>query len=276
MVDKVLCKQGILPQGTVVRIGCQLCLVLSYLHTRQPPIVYLDIKPSNVILRDENKLSVSLFDFGIAIRCGTDADQCDKPRGTKGFAAPEQNKPGSQLDARTDIFGLGATMYTLLTGRNPAADGRIYPITCWDSRLSGELEQIILRCVQEDPEDRYQSCETLRQDLLNCDISNEPMRFGNGQNLPSFYGDRRCRHCWYSPLSCAPVKRRKGEEICHSMGWDRTEDLDATVLLEESDCTDGGVNLEKAKCKLQFLPDVKIIVCGTDMWTASHEELCRS
>lgn len=264
-LDKVLSMQGALPQATVVRIGCQLCSVLGHLHAQQPPIICRDIKPSNVILRDEDGLLVSLFDFGIAIRSGTDADRSEKPWGTKGYAAPEQNCRGGRLDARTDIYGLGATMYTLLTGRSPAADGGIYPVRCWNSELSGELEQIILICTQEDPADRYQSCETLRQALLDCDVSQEPVHAGEKQEPMPPHGDERCRHCRYSPLSCAPAKRRNAGGTCTDAEWDRTEDMDATVMFGRPDQTEAGFDLIEAKRRLQFLPDTKIIMCGADM-----------
>lgn len=264
-LDKVLCEQGALPQQIVVNIGCQLCSVLSYLHTRRLPIIFRDIKPSNIIVRDESRWLISLLDFGIAIKCGPDADRCEKLQGTMGYAAPEQIKPGGRLDARTDIFGLGATMYALLTNRSPAIDGIIYPITCWNDSLSGELEQVILKCTQENPKDRYQSCEELKQALLGCSISYEQIHITGKQNPTMPDKNLRCQRCCYSPESCAPSKRERVGVDRLNANWERTLDLDTTLISEE-DGQMGEINdPEKAKSKLQFRPDVKIIVCSVEL-----------
>lgn len=164
-LDRYLQENGPLPQEAVVHIGIQLCGALGYLHSRRPPIIYRDMKPANVMLKDPDKMDVQLFDFGIAreYKAGRTGDTV--LLGTPGFAAPEQCRWGKQTDARTDIFSLGVTMYNLVTGHSPADDFKLYPIRHWNSKLSDGLEQIILKCTREEPEDRYQSCEELMHDL---------------------------------------------------------------------------------------------------------------
>jgi len=102
-----------LPEGLVIDIARQLCDVLAYLHGHEPPIVYRDMKPSNVMLTPKGR--VMLVDFGIArlfkaARKGTMI-------GTLGFAPPEQYQ--GNVDPRSDIYSLAATMHYVLTGRDP-------------------------------------------------------------------------------------------------------------------------------------------------------------
>lgn len=159
-LEKLLMEKGAQPQEAVVNWAMQLCDVLIYLHTRPMPIVYRDMKPSNIMLKSDG--SVVLIDFGTARefkkRCVTDTFCL----GTQGYAAPEQFGGMGQTDARTDIYSLGATMYHLLTGHNPSAPPyEMYPITKWRPELSNGLEQVILKCTQKNPDDRYQSTEEL-------------------------------------------------------------------------------------------------------------------
>ena len=102
-----------LPEGLVVDVARQLCDVLVYLHNMTPPIVYRDMKPSNVMLTSKGR--AVLVDFGIArlfkaARKGTMI-------GTLGFAPPEQYK--GEIDPRSDIYSLAATMHYMLTARDP-------------------------------------------------------------------------------------------------------------------------------------------------------------
>ena len=130
-LESVAKEYGAQSQEDVIEWAKQLCDVLSYLHSRKPPIIYRDMKPSNVML-------------------------C---LGTQGYAAPEQYGGHGQTDARTDIYCLGATLYHLLTGHNPSEPPyEMYPIRYWNPELSSGLEEIILKCTQKNPDDRYQNC----------------------------------------------------------------------------------------------------------------------
>lgn len=151
---------GAQPQEYVVEWAKQLCDVLSYLHTRIPPIIYRDMKPSNVMLKPDG--NVTLIDFGTAREFKNESVEDTVCLGTRGYAAPEQFGGQGQTDARTDIYCLGATMYHLLTGHNPAKPPyEKYPIRQWNPDLSSGLEEIILKCTRDNPNDRYQSCAEL-------------------------------------------------------------------------------------------------------------------
>ena len=90
---------------------------LIYLHSQNPPIVHRDIKPSNIIVSTRGGEAV-LVDFGLAKEYIVDSTTTIIRHGSPGFAAPEQY--GSGTNPRTDMYGLGATLYTILTGTIPA------------------------------------------------------------------------------------------------------------------------------------------------------------
>lgn len=165
-LDKIVNEYGPQKQEDVVNWAIQLCDVLQYLHTREPSIVYRDMKPSNVMLKYDG--SVVLIDFGTAREYKSRAVGDTTCLGTQGYAAPEQFGGQGQTDARTDIYCLGATMYHLLTGHNPSEPPyEMYPITHWNAALSSGLEGIILKCTQKNPEDRFQTAEELMDALQN-------------------------------------------------------------------------------------------------------------
>ena len=88
--------------------------------------------------------------------------------GTKGYAAPEQYGGCQQTDARTDIFGLGMTMHHLVTGVDPNQPPyETKPICQINPDLPKGLEYIISKCIQPNPDDRYQNCDELMDDLNN-------------------------------------------------------------------------------------------------------------
>lgn len=163
-LSKVLDEKGAQPQDVVIDWAKQLCDVLGYLHSRKPPIVYRDMKPSNVMKKPDGNLT--LIDFGTAREFKGDRVQDTTCLGTIGYAAPEQFGGHGETDGRTDIYCLGATLYHLVTGHNPGEPPyKMYPIRYWNPSLSSGLESIILKCTQPNPNDRYQSCAELMYDL---------------------------------------------------------------------------------------------------------------
>lgn len=157
-------KHGAQPQELVIEWAKQLGEALDYLHTRKPPIIYRDMKPANVMLKPDG--SVKLIDFGIAREYKEGQSEDTVSLGTKGYAAPEQFGGKGQTDERTDVYCLGVTLYHLVTGKNPCEPPyELYPIRHWNPQLSGGLENIILKCTQLNPDDRYQSCAELLYDL---------------------------------------------------------------------------------------------------------------
>lgn len=159
-LDKVLNLYGAQSQEQVIDWAKQLCGVLNYLHSSNPPIIYRDMKPANVVLQPSG--NIKLLDFGIAREYKDQKIEDTVSLGTKGYAAPEQFGGKGQTDVRTDIYCLGVTLYHLVTGRNPCEPPyELYPIRQWNPNLSGGFERIIQKCTQLNPVDRYQSCAEL-------------------------------------------------------------------------------------------------------------------
>lgn len=165
-LQNTLKKYGAQPKELVVQWGKQLCDVLGYLHSREPAIIYRDMKPSNVMLKPNG--DITLIDFGTAREFKNRAMVEDTTcLGTRGYAAPEQFGGRGQTDARTDIYCLGATLYHLITGHSPAEPPyEIKPLGYWNPNFAGSgLEMIINKCCQQDPNARYQNCAELLYDL---------------------------------------------------------------------------------------------------------------
>ena len=106
-----------LPLEKVLEIAIQLCALLDYLHTRQPPIIFRDLKPANIMLTADGH--VYLIDFGIARHFKPGQAKDTAAFGSTGYAAPEQYGK-AQTTAQTDLYGLGATLHQMLTGDDPS------------------------------------------------------------------------------------------------------------------------------------------------------------
>lgn len=160
----VVASSGPQAQDTVVSWGVKLCDVLTYLHGKG--IVYRDMKPANIMLSPDG--NIKLIDFGIAREYKENASEDTTALGTEGYAAPEQYEGKGQTDARTDVYGMGITLFQLLTGVNPSSyQENIFSIRLQNPNLSSGLDKIILKCTNKDPKKRYQSTEELKKALLN-------------------------------------------------------------------------------------------------------------
>lgn len=167
-LDKILKEYGPQPEEIVLEWAKQLCGVLDYLHSQNPPIIYRDMKPSNVMLKPEGNLKV--IDFGVAREYKENSTADTTVLGTKGYASPE-HYGARQTDARSDIYTLGMTLHHLITGVDPRpADYRYASVRQWNPDLSDGIEAIIDKCTALDPENRYQNCTELMYDLQHPDL----------------------------------------------------------------------------------------------------------
>lgn len=186
-LSKVLERNGAQPQETVIEWAQDLCGVLDYLHTQNPPIIYRDMKPANIMLQPNG--NIKLIDFGIAREYKEHNLEDTVSLGTKGYAAPEQFGGKGQTDPRTDIYCLGVTLYHLVTGKNPCEPPyEIYPIRYWNPELSSGLESIILKCTRINPEERYQSCAELLYAIMHYEEADESYQRKQKKKLHVFYG----------------------------------------------------------------------------------------
>ena len=184
-LDKAIRDFGPQPEEAVIDWAKQLCDVLGYLHSLNPPIIYRDMKPANVMLQPNTSDKypygeISLIDFGTAREYKNFKAEDTKNLGTLDYAAPEQFGGSGQTDARTDIFALGRTIYHLVTGlspRSPQTEYEMLPIRQLNPQLSSGLEKIIIKCTQQNRNDRYQSCSELLYDLEHYkDLEDENIR----------------------------------------------------------------------------------------------------
>jgi serine/threonine-protein kinase len=154
---------GFLPEPTVLAWIEQLCDVLEYLHARQPPIVFRDLKPANIMLMREGK--IKLIDFGIArfFKAGKTKDTAQY--GTMGYAAPEQFGTG-QTDARSDIYSLGVVLHYLLTKFDPALTPFNLPPVCnINPLISAQTDAVIVRATRSASVERFQWTREFKQAL---------------------------------------------------------------------------------------------------------------
>ena len=164
---------GLLPEQEVIIIGVAICDAISYMHTRQPMILHRDIKPGNVRITPNGH--IYLVDFGLAkVVEGREATHTGARAMTPGYSPPEQYG-SARTDPRSDIYSLGATLYCALTNAIPE-DGldramnrvNLTPIQKLNPRVSDQVANIINKCLEIQPRDRYQSAEELRYDLMEA------------------------------------------------------------------------------------------------------------
>ncbi len=163
---------GPIPPEKAIPFFCQILDAIAYAHHQN--IVHLDIKPSNIMLLNDEK-TIKVLDFGIA---GTGAAQPEKMMGTPMYMSPEQVSM-SVIDRRSDIYSLGATLHQMLTGALP------YPSNLTQqelfSRIKNQplqrlkdlypalpvlLQEIIDKATRKDPEKRFFTCEEFEMSLI--------------------------------------------------------------------------------------------------------------
>jgi F-box protein 11 len=148
----------------VIKIGLQLCTVLGYLHGHQPPIIFRDLKPDNVMITQDDHLY--LIDFGIArfFKPGQARDTVNL--GTPGYAAPEQYGR-MQTTIRSDIYSLGATLYQLISGIYPGLNPFNFQPLNLDPQEPGNtaLETLIMQMLEIKEDKRPADTDDVRLEL---------------------------------------------------------------------------------------------------------------
>lgn len=155
-LERKLKEEGAFPVEKVLEIGVWLCKALECLHKMQPPVLYLDMKPANVIVSKEGTLR--LVDFGSAIRCKQSIGLAYA--GSPGYCAPEK-----EVDERSDIFSLGVTLYELATGEKPEGKGFFSEKRNGRTLVSGKLGRVLKKAAAFEKEKRYQTVQSLRMAL---------------------------------------------------------------------------------------------------------------
>jgi len=146
--------------------GMQICDVLSHLHTHQPPIIFRDLKPSNVMLSNGH---VYLIDFGIARIFKPGQSHDTVAFGSPGFAAPEQYGK-AQSTPRSDIYSLGALLHCLLTGVDPSEQPFFFrPASELNPVVPVELENLLIRMLELKIENRPASAQEVAKTLRHIE-----------------------------------------------------------------------------------------------------------
>lgn len=161
-----------------------ICEALSYLHSRHPPIVFRDMKPSNIMLTPQGQ--VKLIDFGIARNVDEDKEHDTMKLGTVGFAAPEQYD-GKQSDARTDLYGIGALLTYIMSAGRWKGEIPLQP-QCLADDVQAAFLPVLVKLLAVHPDRRYQSAQELLEVL-------RPFAAGDGR--PSKVGiNAACNAVW--------------------------------------------------------------------------------
>jgi len=175
---------GPLPEKDVVRIGLQLAQGLAAAHAAG--VLHRDLKPANLRVTPDGNLKI--LDFGLAtlsrdavLKLSKTVSMGDVPTGVAGtlpYMSPEQLL-GSEIDERSDLYSAGATLFELITGRLPFADPLVPKLTnailhqappSLGAKTSSEMERVVLKSLEKDPELRYQSAKELAADLRRMEV----------------------------------------------------------------------------------------------------------
>ena len=186
-LELLLSKTKELPVDKVVEWAADLCDVLDYLHNQKPdPIVFRDMKPSNVMI--DNLGKVRLIDFGIAKTFVSGIKHT--MIGTEGYSAPEQYK--GDVTPQSDIYSLGATLHHLLTRKDPRLEPPFSfherPITSFNPKAPPELVAIIERALSFSVTERFKSCAEMKEALDRLRSRPAVMPIGTSATAPSENG----------------------------------------------------------------------------------------
>ncbi len=159
------CRAGsLLPIDQVVSIVYKCAKALHYAHSRG--VVHRDVKPSNILLTQEG--DARIVDFGIALVADSDVSRLEGVAGSPAYMSPEQVQ-GLELDARSDLYSLGAVMYEMLCGQRPfraGALGKLLRQVVQEApealrsvrpEIPEDLEKVVLKALEKDPNDRYRT-----------------------------------------------------------------------------------------------------------------------
>ncbi len=152
-------KEAPLPPLEALNYAMQLCDVLDYLHRQTPPVIFRDIKPSNIILAPDGR--AMLVDFGIA-RYFKEGQLNDTTEfGSPGYAPPEQYQGEGQTDGRSDLYSLGVLLHEMLSGQHPVGmGGKLESLHYLKPNISPVLSGLVSVATRTEPMYRFQSAHS--------------------------------------------------------------------------------------------------------------------
>jgi serine/threonine-protein kinase len=187
-LEDLVGRYGPMPPERAVHLLRQVCLALREAHG--VGLIHRDIKPSNIFACERGRVYdvAKLLDFGLVKNSGLDSDDVKltlegSMTGSPAYMSPEQAAGRRQLDARSDIYNLGAVAYFLITGQllferesplqmlHAHAYEPIVPGAEFQMEVPADLQQVILRCLEKDPSHRYGDAESLERALAACECA---------------------------------------------------------------------------------------------------------
>jgi serine/threonine protein kinase len=172
---EILKEEQKLAPGRAVRIAVAIADALEYIHARG--IVRLDIRPENIMVGAGDRIKV--IDFGGAVKTGArrlTLTRLSQAIGASEYVSPEELK-GKRGDARSDIYSLGVMLYEMLTGKMPFQESEPYdrilnypiPPREIDPAISPQLQEVIYRALEREPQNRYANASEFARDLQHLD-----------------------------------------------------------------------------------------------------------
>lgn len=185
-LDTYVRERGIMCQQDVIDTGIKICRIVEFLHCQKPiPVLFLDIHPKNILI---NNNEIFLVDFGSSYYL-SETEKRTLLLGAVGYAAPEQYSYGT-LDERADIYGIGAVLYFLMTGRSCDKDGT--NSLQFPNNISEKLKMIVMQCLAYDRSDRFRSVVALLGNLTELQNNGNEHIVNDKPLIISFAGtDRR-------------------------------------------------------------------------------------
>lgn len=280
----------------IIHFAIQICDLIHYLHNIERPILYLDLKPENIIVTGR---TLKLVDFGSAIY-RDEADHLKSYYGTRGYAAPEMYIHG-KLDERCDVYGIGMLIYFMVSGRQLDINRKRFLPIDYDEHCPKHLKKIINRCLKFYPSQRFVSVIMLKKylsallirpkEVMNSGVSIRLAIAGTQQRigvthlsfrLCCYYRQRNIRCLYHEKNNSEAIrriqKRYKGltrrEGIFEFMDIpmldreysERRDIFDYPVLIE-----DYGMLTEDNLCDFMGA-DIKILMIGAKDWELANAE----
>jgi len=252
-----------LPEDDVIALGKSLCSALSYAHKYSPVIIHRDVKPNNVLLLRDG--TPKLSDFGLA-REGYEYGETQPGSGMGAplYAAPEQLEDAGRVDHRADIYGLGKTLYYLVTGEKQD--------TIRESAIPERFRGTLMKALARRPEDRFYDIDAMAKSLKDpAEQSPPPPQGGSGNvcpnqdcGAPTTEGEKYCERCGTGLYEVCPRpgcgnEIRVGKSFCGQCGldlpaWKKAEEHLSQAKENERDC-EWGESASACRAALEAFPE---------------------